>query len=560
MRCSRDVAWLLLACALVQVSVMAWLPSPDLFATPSPPVVPHGLAQRPAALAGPPPLHAAFLAPPNATRTRCATLAHLPPSAYAPCERAALLPSDVLLRAARWWLRMDASPGLLLRARAAAAGTALAAVVVTRAHPHAARALATRLAHLGLFGTVVVWNDNTGLELTPECLELPEPYAGATRLAVHNSREGMGELARYAACSASGADACFAQDDLWDVGSTVYSLVAAFLREPTRPHCLAAPTETRAGGCEAGLGSVFAREHAEELLVLARQSLTPAELLHADSALGALGAHAVPMSHVTFLRRWGNDNASLPPDPARGPPAPHDLSAEASAAKSAAKYAKKIGVALSVEAPQFQQAARSVCSFSYMCALLSNAGPSPLDIAAQTLTPVEREWLAVHSPAAAFDMRVQTAWIPPLPCALGAVLIANLSGAEAEAYAARTADACGVGEGHFYGADFLRARAAGSRVSVVFAHSMGLQLSLDVQLSVDGIEWRGPAANGTLGRSCGAVGALANDPRGTGRFWCTYEVNEEFEAMRFVSPKQQRELFVVSEFPALLGTVLRRRI
>ncbi|GAA6004003.1 uncharacterized protein JCM10292_000647, partial [Rhodotorula paludigena] len=156
------------------------------------------------------------------------------------------------------------------------------------------------LAHLcqyTFFDTILVWNNNPEITLTPQTFA--KSRCPASELRIYNSPRNLFFLARYLACAQSSSPYCFFQDDDWVV-QPVRSLYAQFKRDPEGPVVVHTNEEVAVlYGLEwcffqdplhtcfswVGTGAFTSRQHVERFLAQTGElAYSRAELAHADNS------------------------------------------------------------------------------------------------------------------------------------------------------------------------------------------------------------------------------------------------------------------------------------
>ena len=138
-----------------------------------------------------------------------------------------------------------------------------------------------RLLDSHLFKELIVWNNNPEINLAVDAI-VPANYS-STFIRVINSKENIKDEAKYRACCEAKTPACYYADDDWDTSDYIRSLVASFHSDPTRLHSVTdagtyytnlmwsyfdPQIDLHTGFSWIGCGSVFLREHAQRHLQL----------------------------------------------------------------------------------------------------------------------------------------------------------------------------------------------------------------------------------------------------------------------------------------------------
>lgn len=137
-----------------------------------------------------------------------------------------------------------------------------------------------------LFQEIVVWNNNP--QLTLNISQLLANTDMSIPIRIINSKDNLKDEAKYRACAAATARACFYIDDDWDASHYTRSLVSSFRSDPQLLHAVTDPytyytnliwsyvdetIDLHAGFSWIGCGSIFLRTHAERHLQLLHRYL-----------------------------------------------------------------------------------------------------------------------------------------------------------------------------------------------------------------------------------------------------------------------------------------------
>ena len=365
-----------------------------------------------------------------------------------------------------------------------------------------------RLLDSHLFKEVIVWNNNPQINLTEDAIA-PKNYS-STSIRIINSKENIKDEAKYRACCEAKTPACYYADDDWDTSDYIKSLVASFRSDPTRLHSVTNPItyytnlmwsyfdpqiDLHTGFSWIGCGSVFLREHAQRHLQLLhhylekdpsktntdtsvnqRELLSSLDLLHLSDVFFSLWLNQVPVQMNANIREL--------PGASRGP------SFSSTANFHNLEYRSSVSAIRILEKALRLNQSNSSVSFPRQSnrrfpTYVKSPGPKNSFVFYSNILPLDFERIPFN-----ITLHFERGTAKNYPQA--ANVRHFLSYGTVKAVDSDTSTCWHthreIRPGDFFAIDFLRVR-TNITFSLIVAHNLTLQTSLETSISLDGVQW-----------------------------------------------------------------------
>ena len=385
----------------------------------------------------------------------------------------------------------------------------LTAIVLHWKRSEGVRYAVHRLFDSHLFKEVIVWNNNPQINLTVDAIAPNKTYS-STSIRIINSKENIKDEAKYRACCEAKTPACYYADDDWDTSDYIRSLVASFRSDPTRLHSVTNPItyytnlmwsyfdpqiDLHTGFSWIGCGSVFLREHAQRHLQLLHHYLEkdPSKTnktiavnqRESTSSLGLLNLSDV------FFSLWLNQvpilmNANIRelPGASRGP------SFSSTANFYELQYRSSVSAIRILEKALRLNQSNSTVSFPRQLnhrfpTYVKSPGPKNSFVFYSNILPLDFERIPFN-----ITLHFERGTAKNYPQA--ANVRHFLSYGTVKAVDSDTSTCWHthreIRPGDFFAIDFLHVR-TNITFSLVVAHNLTMQTSLETSISLDGVQW-----------------------------------------------------------------------